>query len=103
MSICKAETLDPCSITPFNFIDPNHPFNQNPSREPEGFPVDIHGNLPTSAGDPDPNDPSNSDDDDDSPDPPPIPSPIINHPDSDRFITALLQLADSLRDLRWNP
>jgi len=91
----------PRSLTPFAYTasNPNNPFEHNPSHEPEGSPGDNRGNPSGPDGNPDPGGP---DDSDDGNNPPPIPT-TDNRSDGDRFIEAILYLADSLKDLRRDP
>ena len=81
--------------TPLEYVNPENPFDPDPSQEPEGDPGNNHGNPVDLAGKPDPGDP----DDDPEPSNPPSPSPNNNRPDGDRFIEAIMQLSESLRDL----
>ena len=85
--------------TPLEYVNPENPFDPNPSQEPEGDPGNDHGDPADPAGEPDPGDP----DDDPEPSNPPSPSPNNNRPDGDRFIEAIMQLSESLRDLRREP
>ena len=80
--------------TPLDYVNPENPFDPNPSQEPEGDLGNNHRNLLDPAGKPDPGDP------DDYPEPsnPPSPSPIDNCPDGDKFIEAIMHLLESLRD-----
>ena len=88
-----------CTPTLLEYVNPENPFDPDPSQEPEGDPGNDHGDLVDPTGEPDPGDP----DDDPEPSNPPSPSPNDNHPDGNRFIEAIRQLSESLRDLRRDP
>ena len=92
-------TLQTLTPTPLEYVNPENPFDPDPSKEPEGDPGNDHGNLADPTGEPDPSDPDDGPDDDPEPSNPPSPSPNDNHPDGDRFIEAIMQLLESLRDL----
>ena len=89
------------SPTPLDYIDETqeNPFEPNPSREPEGNP-EYSGEPPDPSGEPDPGDPDDNDNDDEpppNPPNPPNPPPDVNK--GDRFIEAIRQLSNSLKDL----
>ena len=83
-----ATPSQPCSPTSLDYVNP-HP---EPSREPEGNPVDDNENLHGPDGAPDTGDPDDNDNDNDPDNPPQIPTPIDNRPECDRFIEALMHL-----------
>ena len=88
------------SPTSLDYIDETqeNPFEPNPSHEPEGNP-EYNGELPDPSGEPDPGDPNDNDDDDEPPNPPNPPNSPLDINEGDRFIEAIRQLSNSLRDL----
>ena len=75
--------LQMCTPTTLDYVNPENPFDPNPSQEPEGNPDNNHGNPPDPAGEPDPGDP----DDDPEPNNPPVP----------HLLTIILKATDSLK------
>ena len=88
-------TLQTCTPTPLEYVNPENPFDLDPSQEPEGDSGNNHRNLLDPTGEPDPGDPN----DDPEPSNPLSPSPNNNRSNGDRFIEAIMQLLESLRDL----
>ena len=85
--------------TLLEYVNPENPFDPDPSQEPEGDPGNNHWNPLDPTGELDPGDPDN----DLEPSNPPSPSSNDNCPDGDRFIEAIMQLSESLRGLQRDP